>query len=500
MALDRISEWVNRCDNDHKRCKPEPAPLPARVLRVGDQSPSSRISLWETEGAIGSYTTLSYCWGKSNLLMATRATMDERKKGIDFDEMGKTFQDAVTITRALGIQNLWIDSLCICQDDKKDWEREASKMAEVYSNSYLTIAVANAKDGSVGCFSHRPPREYISFAYSSSKRPSGKLYASLIPVERGLSSLDTLGMRNEPLSSRAWTLQERILSPRSLFYCTDQMYFECKEEFKGEDGFYSKGRLIDIEGYLSLPNQSQEHIESHMRGLWDTLIQLNMGRKLTMSSDKLPAFSGLAKKFEHTLKDKYVAGLWQSTLLGDLLWDALGVRGPWPPKYYRAPSWSWACIDDATAPMDRYRKCSKFATVLDYHIHATGDNPYGEVDDGWIRLKAPLIQVFVDEDPATRWTKGVFGFTAANRKKMENTTALDYDIDEATLRQLSLFAVIFGRDTLNSPTIIYPSLLVTPTEDGSGRYRRLAKFLMDENALGEYTPKFGDDHPEITLV
>jgi len=499
MALGRISEWVSRCDNDHKRCKPDSVPLPTRVLHIGNQSPSSRISLWETGGAIGSYTALSYCWGNSNQLITTLATMDERKKEIKFDEMGKTFQDAVTITRFLGIQNLWIDALCICQDDKKDWEREASKMAEVYSNSYLTIAAASAKNGSVGCFTNRPRRQYISFGYTSSSGASGKLYAFLVPLERGLSSVDTLGMKEEPLSSRAWTLQERILSPRSLFYCTDQMYFECKEEFKGEDGFYSKGRLLDIEGYLSLPNQSHEHIKSYMRGLWDLLIRLNMGRKLTRSSDKLPALSGLAKRFEDTLKDKYIAGLWQSTLLGDLLWDALGVRGPWPPDY-RAPSWSWACIDDASAPMERYRQCSKFATVLDYHIHVKGENPYGEVDGGWVKLKAPLIQVFVNEDPATRWSKGVFGFTTANRKTMENNTFLDYDIDLATLRQLQLFAVIFGRDTLNSPTILYPSLLVTPTAGGKSCYRRLTKFLLDEKALGEYMPKFGDDHDELTLV
>src|SRR6266487_3780194 len=108
------------CDNEHKRCKPDPAPLPTRVLHVGDQTPSSYIRLWETEGAIGSYTTLSHCWGNSNPLITTRATVDERKKRVDFDKMDKTFQDAVTITRILGIQNLWIDSLCIYQDDEKD--------------------------------------------------------------------------------------------------------------------------------------------------------------------------------------------------------------------------------------------------------------------------------------------------------------------------------------------------------------------------------------------
>lgn len=496
-ALDRVSEWVKKCDDKHKRCKPDLVSLPTRVLHVGDQSSSNHIRLWETGGEIGSYTTLSHCWGTSRPLITTLATMDEKKERIDLDNMDKTFQDAVAITRALGIQNLWVDSLCICQDDETDWERESSRMAEIFSNSYLTIAAASAKDGSVGCFIHHSPRGYVSFGYASNKGSGGKLYAFLVPVERGLFTHDTLSLKDEPLSSRTWTVQERILSRRSLFYCKDQTYFECKEEFKGEDGFHSKGRLIDIEGYLSLPNQSHEHIKGYMKGLWDSLIRLNMGRKLTKSSDKLPALSGVAKRFEELLQDKYVAGLWESTLLGDLLWDSLGVRGPWPPVY-RAPSWSWTCIDDASPAMDRYRQCSKFATIVDFHIHTKGSNPYGEVDDGWIKLKAPLVQLFVNEDPATRWAKGVFGFMTANQKGMEHNTFLDYDIDVERLRQLSLFAIVFGRDTLNKPTILYPSLLVTPT--GDGKYRRLTKLLLDEDGLGECAPKFGDDFPVITLI
>jgi len=146
-----------------------------------------------------------------------------------------------------------------------------------------------------------------------------------------------------------------------------------------------------------------------------TIWFVNMGSKITKISDKLPSLSGVAKSFEEIPKDKYVASHWQSTLLADLLCDALGFRGPWHPEY-RAPSWSWTCIDDASAAMDRYRQCSKFATILDFHIYAKGSNPHGEVDDGWIKFKAPLIHVFSNEDAATRWTKGVFGFTTANQK------------------------------------------------------------------------------------
>jgi hypothetical protein len=49
----------------------------------------------------------------------------------------KTYKDAIALTHALGISFLWIDSLCIIQDDAADWEAESGNMASIYENSYL---------------------------------------------------------------------------------------------------------------------------------------------------------------------------------------------------------------------------------------------------------------------------------------------------------------------------------------------------------------------------
>jgi hypothetical protein len=118
------------------------------------------------------------------------------------------------------------------------------------------------------------------------------------------------------------------------------MYFECKEEFCSEDGLRVKGRYLGVD-----ESQGREELIE----LWGDLMELHGARKLTVSSDKLPAFSGMVRKFEEKLQDKYIMGLWESTLLGDLLWTA-GRRtgGTWPPKY-RAPN------------------------VLSYNVHITGE-------------------------------------------------------------------------------------------------------------------------------
>jgi len=151
-TLARVMAWVNEC-NTHHDCQQEPRPLPLRVLDLS----SGRINLHETSGELGAYITLSHCWGSSKQFTTTKTTLASRKAGIDYELLPKTYQDAIFITRLLGIRYLWIDSLCICQDDNGDWQRESAKMGLVYSNAYLTIAAASAKDSSVGLFTHRVP-------------------------------------------------------------------------------------------------------------------------------------------------------------------------------------------------------------------------------------------------------------------------------------------------------------------------------------------------------
>jgi hypothetical protein len=429
-----------------------------------------------------------------NPFITTRANIDDRKQGIKFEEMTKTFQDAVAITRNLGMSYLWIDSLCICQGDRKDWEIEASRMAEVYANSYTTIAAASAHDGSMGCFMRRPRRKYYPFIYTSTEGISGEVNAFLVPVEKARFINEYQLMRDEPLSIRAWTMQERMLSPRTLFFATDQMYFECKEQFWAEDGVRISGRYLGVDGHGDTSDPA--NIQKHLRSLWDELMDFYGGRKLTVASDKLPALSGLAKRIEGMLQDEYVAGLWGSTLLGDLLWQISRPGGPWPPKY-RAPSWSWLSIDGAEGATENLHNCPKLATIISYGVHVTGENPYGELDDAWITLRAPLVQVQV---AGTSEDNGRFYFTVGDMNQKKLNTFLDYNIDLTRLQQLPLFVVLIGRDISIPSQVSYPSLLVTPTGEDTGRYRRLSMLAIEEESLGAFRPSSGDGHSTITLV
>jgi len=101
--------------------------------------------------------------------MTDSTTMSQHEERILWDALHKTFQNAVHFTRLLGIRYVWIDSLCIVQDDKKEWDREASNMCSIYENSFLTIAATNAKDPSGGLYSKAPPK------YQAHQIHTGKL-------------------------------------------------------------------------------------------------------------------------------------------------------------------------------------------------------------------------------------------------------------------------------------------------------------------------------------
>jgi hypothetical protein len=112
-TLSRALRWVHGCDTQHgnTRCCVAEVELPSRVLDVECGTNPSSIRLYEPEGKCGRYISLSHSWGTARHFTTTRKTLAERKEGIPFSTLPKTFQDAVFLTRKLGVRYLWIDSL-----------------------------------------------------------------------------------------------------------------------------------------------------------------------------------------------------------------------------------------------------------------------------------------------------------------------------------------------------------------------------------------------------
>ena len=69
------------------------------------------------------------------------------------------FEHAIYITQHIGLDYLWIDSLCVIQDDTDDWMRQSANMSGVYAGSSLDIAASFTSNGTVGCFVDRGPSD-----------------------------------------------------------------------------------------------------------------------------------------------------------------------------------------------------------------------------------------------------------------------------------------------------------------------------------------------------
>jgi hypothetical protein len=226
-----LREWLRDCNEghcDHGIDSAKDNELPTRVINVGDGENRDRLHLCDVQGKQGKYVALSHCWGNSKPLSTTKKTIEAHCQAIKFDDLPKTFQDAVIITRALGIQFLWIDSLCIIQDDEVDWEHEAKCMGKVFASAYCTIAATSAKDSTEGFLIPRSVKHSVRLV-DKSVNNQFEVYA----CEVGGNFDHDVG--HGVLNQRGWVFQERALSPRTIHFTATQTYWECGSVIRCEN-------------------------------------------------------------------------------------------------------------------------------------------------------------------------------------------------------------------------------------------------------------------------
>ncbi|KAI1172795.1 HET-domain-containing protein [Nemania sp. FL0916] len=428
-------DWIEDCTTHH-HCGAVAAPptLPTRVVDTGLHGGPIRV----VEGASrhGRYICLSHCWGQERPLMTVSKTLQNHMREISWDSIPATFQEAISISKKLGIQYLWIDSLCIIQDSKEDWERESSKMADIYRNSYVTLAAASSKDskGGLGLDKPRQPGATLNGTTSDGKPYSIRVQCSIQPhahiddatPKDGIqhpvppttsTSMDFGGALGVfPLLTRAWVFQERLLSPRFLQFGRDELLWDCRESMLCECG----QRPPDLPyNQVTVKKNEDGNEDGDGDGLlahkWRKIVEVYCALNLTCPDDKLPALSGLAKlvrerkqKPRATTTTMYLAGLWSDSLELDLVWIACG--GPERQSQevddndeYIAPSWSWASVHGQKIiypNLWRAEEDKPSVRVLDVYFelvkaHATPSSidPTGKVTEAAIVLRSPLFRI-----------------------------------------------------------------------------------------------------------
>lgn len=367
MAMAR--RWLEHCESAHigtcSHCPSmpgEPPELPTRVIDVGDAEKSPRLV--ETRGYRSEYCALSYCWGQAQAtpLRTEKASHAQHLKSIPMEQLPKTLRDAITVTRDMGIRYLWIDSLCIIQDDHDDWAHEAAHMQKVYLNARLVLSALASDHGDGGLFrdaqSDLPPFVQLSIPSPPDKSAQSCLYALPYRVADGAAELVS-----GPPNKRAWVLQEESLAVRILYFGAEMLYWECLAVTASEsepDGLQSgkvrpprefnrarrkrlQNRELNCDCHVALVS------EANGRGgwgdvsfdqAWEESVALYTRRSLSRHTDRIPAILGLAMRMQSALHCRFATGVWTGAYaLRSLCWQVTGQPGRLVEHY---PSWSWA--------------------------------------------------------------------------------------------------------------------------------------------------------------
>ncbi|KAL1835715.1 hypothetical protein VTJ49DRAFT_6168 [Mycothermus thermophilus] len=254
-ASDETRAWaiqqLSTCRRSHKPCNDpflSATFLPTRLLDVSTPG-RVRLHIPGPNDPVEPYAALSHCWGRRPFLRTLSGTLQEHcaPAGVTWERLPPTFRDAADLTRRLGIRYLWIDSLCIVQDDHADWRREASRMAGVYRGAEVTISAARSPGAYGGLFAEVGERGRVytvevergdagGDTTPSPGRADGEAAGGepeTVHVRVALTHPDVMLSRYHappptlPTFSRGWILQERLLSPRILHFGPEELLFEC---------------------------------------------------------------------------------------------------------------------------------------------------------------------------------------------------------------------------------------------------------------------------------
>jgi hypothetical protein len=281
-----------------------------------------------------------------------------------------------------------------------DWDRESAKMSEVYANAYLTVAATLSHSCSDGFL---VPRRTVSSSPLIMEL-NGERYP--INVRQVLSDEEA-----NPLHARGWAFQELIVSPRVLSFAYDEIQWYCRTtQFCECSCPGQEFSFMHNHSYRKMRSTFHETWNRVRHGmslldLWYDFVEEYMEKKLTFSSDCLPAFSVLAKYFASDDTGRYFAGLWEKDLLHGLKWRRPWPRsGRWednmrPVQLGNAPSWAWSStegkvqfprIDDGSrAPPERAKQIRDLSWVEHVSCVSAGVNPYGHIKEGLLRIRGP---------------------------------------------------------------------------------------------------------------
>ncbi|KAL8383356.1 hypothetical protein RB595_006891 [Gaeumannomyces hyphopodioides] len=408
--------------------------LPERLIAV--EAPNPRLVITgdfplfsPKSGNSPRYAALSYCWGKKEKadqqLKTTKATISRRRDRITEDEMTEVLRDAVSVTQMLGIPYLWVDAICILQDDITDWQRQCVDVARLYAGAAVTICAASStscREGFLGQRGHR-----IRMPFSSSKRPglSGSFYLQFKYATSQPNDIffdPDADVAHSRWSSRGWTFQENIAASRKLVFGSSNIHYYSLGSVRSM-GCPPRRRVDSSALSQKRPDDLDEIYSSWYRVLTS---YSRLGRDAFQTArDILPAISGLASHYQVWTQDSYHAGLWKEDLFRGLMWTYDLQTEQLPSRHSVSPGQSMRVVDchlPSWSPLgsglaidypvqmhrrgtlgrglERERKVpvSDFTPAYEALAASTkplgSGNPFGDIQSGWgLEIKSRVIDM-----------------------------------------------------------------------------------------------------------
>ncbi|RYO88153.1 hypothetical protein DL766_000712 [Monosporascus sp. MC13-8B] len=400
-----VKDCLDECVRNHITCRKASQGLderwPKRILEIDPASSQVRLVGFD-ESMDQRYTALSYCWGSGEPpLQATETTLPVLKDGVSTGALPRTIEDAVRFSLRIGSNLIWIDSMCIIQNDPADWDEESCKMSTVYRHALLTIVANSAASCNEGFLERERDASILLREVQLGDRWT-EIRARKVPQTghhrpyRFDCSPDQRHL--EPVDTRGWTLQERLLSPRSIVVTAGEAQWACQATQACECG--------------QAPSEVTTSKTSTSEDEWFRVLGDYMTRNLTKDTDRLIALAGVSKVMARSLPGKFSAGIWvtpepTSLTMRGLLWCRMAdiMRPSYSPREYLAPSWSWASVvGEAThVQASKFSSCSYLSRILEVDITTATAEPFGKVAFGFMRMEGTLLRTTMRWKPSPQW-------------------------------------------------------------------------------------------------
>ena len=358
-------QWISQCDSHHVRCRSRNVGAgPSRLIHLDKAANGSTQAKLVDSGieyhtSDVKYVALSHRWLRGESLTLTVENSQSLHKSIPCEALKQSIEDAMVITMSLGVAHIWVDSLCIVQNDEQDKVLEITRMHQIYSQAYCTIVADSSMSMKAGCFNNRDPACVTSFRVSL---PYGYDNEVTYRMRRMGKSNDRLDLARSVTTDRAWCYQERLLSRRLLRFCEMQVHWECRTLEASES--HPHGRRDSLEQSLirspmakSVAAEASDgapQLQDQAFDFWRTVVEDYSGCNMTFDTDKLLALSAVVSFYQMQFgDDRYLWGIWAKHLPYALLWRVLpmhdrpnsAAESPFRRLANNiAPTWTWASV------------------------------------------------------------------------------------------------------------------------------------------------------------